>query len=299
MYEQLTKQFELYSSFNNTTNWTRKDGDALLFECLRGCIKGQHPLIESAFDGELWYRQPQQYKVSSRPIWSQIEDLLWHWLRGGYTLDQSIHLTWNRQSTISRDMLLGLAWWAYFNNRLDVSEQVIEHALRNLGVMGNGDPTKTIISPALLSTFAWVSYRLGGLSRPWLRLFKPSSKVQVGYQAHLQVLHHGLRSIMDAPHDKSIFFKQYKRNSHNALFAFFDCRYDKAISTLYDTRWFPTDRLPAKADRFESWLWQRDFGSDWFPDTETYETYENHNGADFMFAYALLFNKLKKPIKIR
>src|SRR5690606_36989106 len=75
--------------------------------------------------------------------------------------EEIVKENWYKGSTISRDMLLGLAWYAWCNKRLDISEGVIKYALKNWGVMGEGDPARTNIMPNLFSTFCWISYRLG------------------------------------------------------------------------------------------------------------------------------------------
>lgn len=234
--------------------------DSLLFSGLLGSVPGTAVFINAAFDASSgqWQRRPLN-------------------LPACYP-DHS-------KSSISRDMLIGLAWYAYTNNRLDISEQVIRYALAHYFVMGQGPLSRTFMTPGLLSTYAWISYRLGGPSRPWLRyLPQIESKSVTDYQAHLSVIHIILRNKLTGK-DKygDLLAFHADREPENALFQFAAGRVDKAYTILNNKQYFPDDRLPRKSDRKAEYLWQRDYGDNYKPgDSE-----KILSGADFLFVYAL------------
>src|SRR5687768_2231383 len=122
--------------------------DSLLFTSLTGCVPQVEVNIGAAFDGELWHRRPVD-----KPCF-----------------DCNTGENLGSKSSISRDMLMGLAWYCYHNKRLDISEQIIKHAMSNWGLMGKATDIKTLwsrcqIMPSLFATFCWISYRLGGPCR--------------------------------------------------------------------------------------------------------------------------------------
>lgn len=236
--------------------------DSLLFSCLVGCVPGINVNVWAAFDGEKWHRRP---------------------------VSQGCCYPKESASTTSRDMLVGLLFFAYVNKDLAISESIISYALKHFGVMGKGPLSRTLMTPSLLSTAAWVSYRLGGPSRAWLRWIPYiGSKNVADYQAHIQVLHLLLRQRLGATRSveaSTCYGYHEHRQFRNGLFLYAcDYRYS-AHATIEHALEFPVGRLPTSADRKEGWLWQRDYGPDWLP-AEGPVKY--HTGGDFLFLYALL-----------
>lgn len=236
--------------------------DSLLFSGLIGCVPEIKVDIEAAFDSDkqTWQRRPIEnpcYPCGSK-------------------------------SSISRDMLLGLAWYAWFNKRLDISEQVIKYALSHWLVMGEGLKSRTILMPGLLATYAEISYRLGGPNRWWLRYCPQiESTSMTGYQAHLSILHVLLRKELTG--NSSSLYKrtvkaQYERQPNNPLYAYAAGDIDKAVQLLSDERYWPSDRLPTERDREANWLFQRDEGEAWLPG------YGNkvYSGGDYIFLTYLI-----------
>lgn len=241
--------------------------DSLLFSGLVGCVPGIQVNIEAAYDraSGQWHRRP-----CSKPCFPE-----------------------HSKSTISRDMLLGVLWYSYFNKRLDISEQIIKYALKNLFIMGQAVDIKTklgrcLITPGLLSTAAWVSYKLGGPSRPWLRYIpQVESKSVVGFQAHLSVLHILLRNTLTGKEDNlDVIKKHYDRNPNNPLFCIANKKYEEAEKSLMNDDLWPSDRLPTNQDRREPWLLQRDHGKDWWPDASS--EVKTYSGGDLIFCCWLL-----------
>lgn len=263
LYLNLIKQTQDESGFIMATHC-----DAVLFSGLVGCVPGVKVDLDKAFDKATgqWHRRP-----CDKPCYPA-----------------------HSASTISRDMLLGILYFAYFQKRLDISEQIIKYALNNFGIMGQAKDLKTLlgrclISPGLLGTAAWISYKLGGPSRPWLRLLPVSpSKHVVGFQAHLTVLHILLRNKLTNKNNyKEVLAYHYKRQPNNPLFALGAGDYNAAESILNDSSLWPEDRLPTNRDRAEGWIIQRDYGPNWKPDLDDTNIIM-HSGGDYLFLKFLL-----------
>lgn len=230
--------------------------DSLLFTALVGCVPRVNVNIDAAFDGKLWHRRP-----CDRPCYPQ-----------------------HSKSTISRDMIVGLLWYAWCNGRLDISESIVKHALSNWGVMGKGVLSRTLISPSLLSTAAWVSYQLGGPSRSLLRAIPVTGGIKTDFEAHLHVLHLALRSRLTGSRGHDSTLAEYAdRNRNNALFQIAAGRTTEGARILNDALLFPETRLPTASDRKTPWLWERDYGLDWRQSNSS----KVHSGGDYLFAYSL------------
>jgi len=246
-----------------------KHCDSLMFTSLLGCLPDMVIDIDAAFDKNtgMWHRRPLECPCYPK----------------------------HSKSTISRDALLSLAWFIYYNNRLDLSEQVLSYAFSHWLKMGKGTGlegwSRIIMTPSLLATYAWVSYRLGGPSRAWLRWIPVSfgPKLMKGFQAHLQVLHILLRRNLTgelSATDKHILKEQAKMNSKNALFQYANDNIEEAKLLLENEQWWPADRLPTRGDRKAAWLFERDFGSDWEATSDNPN--KIHTGADFLFCNWLI-----------
>lgn len=68
------------------------------------------------------------------------------------------------RSTISRDMLLGVYWWAWEHQDLGLLERMWDYGVRHFWRMGRGRywGADTIMNPAMISTLAQMIYVLGG-----------------------------------------------------------------------------------------------------------------------------------------
>ena len=274
----LQDKFNFYLSniktFQDDHGFIGSDGcDSLLWTGLSGCVPDIKVDIDSAFYKvkDEWHRRPCE-----NPCFPN-----------------------HSASTISKDMLIGLAWYAYFNRRLDISEGIIKHALSHWCIMGEAKTLKDkfgacLLTPGLLATYAEISYRLGGPNRWWLRYFPQyESSSVVDFQAHLSVLHIYLRKLMGVKIGwmaRRCLKSQYKRQPHNALFALANDDKFSAAQLLDVEMWWPTNRLPSTAGRGEMWLHQRDYGKDWKPNL-TINPPKVFSGADLLFAYWLLTRK--------
>lgn len=257
--------------------------DSLLFSCLAGCVEGIEVNVAAAQRSGQWFRRPLEYTTQVN---------LGEIVSSGYP---ECYECGGSKSTISRDQLLGLAWYAWCNKRLDISEGVIKYALAHFGIMGKGVISRTFIGFGILSTFAWISYRLGGPSRYWLRILSADLGITagvVGFAAHLQVLHVHLRSeITGNQRDRELAIKiahvHALRTEHNNTY--FNYVANVIGSLLQYNELFPEDRLPTEMDRVSGWLWERDPGLDWQPTEDNTE----HTGGDFLWAAAWDLGKIK------
>lgn len=284
--------------------------DSLLFSSLIGCIPGIEVDIGAAFEEKTgrWLRKPKWFGLcynpdlepNKRPFWYRAK-LAWKFYRAGQSKDALTYLL-GAGSTISRDMLLGLAYYAWYNKRLDISESVINYALSHWGFMGEGDLSRINIMPSLFATYCWISYKLGGPSRAWARWIPNDfgAKTQ-GFQAHLQVLHILLRKDLTgkiSEKDEKILKYHWKREPYNPLFRIAVKDYMGALNILSDERFWPSDRLPTELDRKSQWLPERDFGDDWLGIKGEGTGYKAkvHSGGDFLFCYWLIFKDFRsKP----
>lgn len=256
--------------------------DSLLFTSLLGCVPSQRPSIYRARAGQQWFRRPVIYRSClsdgwDRTTWERIKECL-----KARSVDPDVlkKIFDRGSSTISRDMLLGLAWYAFHKKQLYVSESVIRYALKNRLIMGSGTISRTFLGLGLLSTFAWISYRLGGPSRPWLRWIPwESTKGLGGFQAHLQVLHALLRRQVTGKDFKSTFSHYATKQQRNPLFLIANGEFSKAKEVLMCECYWPNDRLPTSEDRKTEWLPMRDEGDDWKPS----EAGRTHSGGDLLF----------------
>lgn len=197
-------------------------------------------------------------------------------------------------------MILGVLYSAYYNKDLQLSESIVKYAFKHFGIMGKGVLSRTLITLSLLSTAAWVSYKLGGRPRKWLRCIPYIGGNNVkGFEAHLQVLHLLLRKEMntfDSKNYKSKYFSSHVvRNPDNALFLY-ACDYlALAEDALDNEKLFPVDRPPNSRDRKEFYLWQREKEKDWLP--SDVKPAIRHAGLDYLFVSWLILTRYGGAIK--
>lgn len=242
--------------------------DSLLFSALIGCVPGVKFDPYAAFDLETyqWYRRPRQYPECLEC--------------GGAA------------STISRDMLLGLLWWAWAHRHREIPARLVDYAKQHYGIMGQGERSRTFIS-GLIGTAAQLEYQLGGRNHRVLRriplLDIPGTTTD--YQAHLSVLHTLLRERMGcttSTRAQTIYQPQRLRQPKNPLFLYASGRDAEAEMELMNPHVWPEDRLPTTENYHDPWPIQRDAGQDWSPSVPR----QQRTGGDFLFVSALLLDLL-------
>jgi len=196
------------------------------------------------------------------------------------------------KSTISRDMFLGLLWYIWEYQRLDLAEALFAYGEAHDWVMGEGDISRIYFTPGLQATLAEIIFRLGGEDHYAYRAIPQSWAKNTGFAAHLDALHILLRGeLTGSIEEKALEVLQYNytRAPENALFSYAWHRYSdgdqsETYSRLLNEAWWPADRLPTSADRCEGWITQRDPGTDWEP----CDGGKTHSGGDFLFVARLL-----------
>ncbi len=162
-------------------------------------------------------------------------------------------------SSISRDMLTGIMWWIWKNNRLDLAIDMMEYARSHNYIMGSGDPARVLLMPNLTKLLADIIYQLSNKEVDYLSerlLLVPVYSARLAdYEAHIQMwqilldgeVNGGLR-----PSEFNVIRAQYERRSDNPLFAAANARwisgdFTRALRDLLDPRW-PDDRLPERSE---------------------------------------------------
>lgn len=249
--------------------------DSLLFSGLIGSLPEVKVNIEAAYDKKtgLWLRRPIDC-----PCFDCIDNI-----------------DLGAKSSISRDMLLGLAYFCFYNNRKDIAEQVVKYALSHWLIMGKAIDKKNLLSrclitPGLLATFALISGKYKWLH--WVPAEPPFSPTQKGYKAHLQVLHRLLRHKIKGtnPRRDKILREQATKQPQNPLFLAALGQYSLAEKKLLDERLWPSERLPTSHDRKAQWLPMRALGPDWKPDLVHQE--KEFSGGDFLFVAAFILGRI-------
>jgi hypothetical protein len=239
--------------------------DSLLFSGLYGAGGGVVDLRAARDESGMWHRRPLAYPECYGE---------------------------SSKSTISRDMMLGVLWYIWETQDLELAEELFAYGKTHEWIMGDGNLWRIYFTPGLQATLAELIYRLGGPDYYAYRAIPQSYSRNVDYAAHLDVLHILLRGELTGKLEKSakdVLEYNFKRESKNALFSYAWHRYsdgnqDDTYALLLNEAWWPSDRLPTSADRCEGWLLQRDEGEDWAPCDDD----KTHSGGDFLFVAKLL-----------
>jgi len=204
----------------------------------------------------------------------------------------------NSKSSISRDMLLGLQWYAWGNKNLRILKNLWDYGTEHTWVMGKGAPSRILFTPNAQALLAEGIYRLGGTDHFIARAIPVVRGKNEGFQAHLDYLSILLRAEYEGKMDAdslSLMGHHLNRQPRNSLVSYIyhrytDGVYDQAVNTLLDSQLFPEDRLPTSADRKTPWLWERDDGPNWKP--RIGGDVHSHPGGDFLFMAHLILRDL-------
>lgn len=236
------------------------DCDALLFNALYG-FGVDIPSIEAFFDSESgkWFRTPSKQCYEEG--------------RSG--------------STISRDMLIGVMWWAWKHDRIDLLERLRRYGQEHDWIMGQGSIDRTYFTPNFQMTlYVLLNRDYKGPPELWVDPIKD-------HQRHVVALNIVLRGEKQGwiNHEMLALLELfYSENPSNALFSygvgrFRDGKQAETINILLNPVWFPSDRLPSASDRCGRWLWERtDSHENWSP----CQGDKIHSGGDLIFIAELL-----------
>ena len=206
----------------------------------------------------------------------------------------------NNGSTISRDMMWGIAWYCWLKRDLKLAQSTYEHIKKHSYVMGFGDPARLIMMPALEQVFCLMIEALGGPKQGLGKyLWSPFPKSLEGYEVHLLMLQVLLLGEIRGWIPKAAFeaVKAYaEKYSFNPFFLyvyhlFLDGDMTRVYQGLMNTQIWPNDRLPTNQDRYSDWVNQRTDPKDWKPEPVSYVIH--HSGGDFLHLAYLVLEKLK------
>jgi hypothetical protein len=213
------------------------------------------------------------------------------WLRRPASLPECFANGLSR-STISRDQLLGVLWWAYRYKQVGVLERLWTYGQARDWFMGddNASGTHTLLTP-IVPLLSRLRNNLNGknLDSFWssLPLASEGDQTKTGFESHLQVL----QLLLDkkfrngySPLTLSVINKQSQRQPNNPLFQYAAGNVSGAVDLLLNESVWPADRLPESSDRFSPWVLERDDGPNWRPGGEP----KKHSGADLLFVVYLI-----------
>lgn len=256
--------------------WDR-ECDALLFASLQTSAEQKTFDIESARDSSgQWHRRPQ---------WADCE-------------------TGPNDSTISRDMLMGLLVYALNAKRLDIVEDLWDYGQAHstavpyvwkMGSDNRSNDNRTYTVPGLVQLMAKIIAHLGG-TRHEVELAIPQVYgSEPGFPSHLTMLHIYMNGKIDGQIGSNQLDVLRSIRSHspnnplaNALIGkYTDGDQSRTLEVL--SIW-PADRLPTSMDWQSDWRTQRADGDPSFqPGTDN----NPHAGGDYLFVAALLLGYIQ------
>lgn len=246
--------------------------DGLLFTSLRSVSCGDIDVAN--FEGEpgRWYRNPKHDCFIPGEV--------------GHGAD----------STISKDMMLGLAYNLWKTKNLAAINRTIDYGVKHSWVMGEAQDdlttaSKCLMSPNLISLYYDIQGKLNGT-----KLTDGSGDafgINTGFRAHLDVisilLSGSVRGAITSG-ELATLKAQAERQPRNALFQAAYSRYTdgnqgKAEAILLNEAMFPHQKLPTTDNHCSDYLWSDDDEpKDWAPCPDRKETWE---GFDLIVAAAV------------
>lgn len=263
--------------------WVSTGCDALLFSSLYASTK--QPL-DSFFDVDL-ARGSREGLWLRRPV---DEGLCYDPAKAGQTQPSA--------STISKDMLLGLTFYAWRAKRVDILKELVSYGESHNWVMGEpaSEVGRVVMTPSMAGLIYQALYRLDGVDRTARHIPDVYPSGLTGYQAHLQVTSILLRGeVSDQPgisDDALARLKEHAaKNDKNPYYAAALAVYTgdarAAVDLLSDDSEWPDGELPDEQDHCQAWVVQRDQDdSAWQACQEADK--DTIYGADFVFSADLL-----------
>jgi hypothetical protein len=274
-------QLEAYKQKAADPDYFRSSGDGLLFACLQSVATGRDfDISEYMHENGQVFRNP--------------------------AMAAGTHKLGPRESTISRDMFVGLFCYCLHFGRADILEKVAAYGWKHNWKMGQenrrfeftllgrkfsvlGD-NRVWFTPGLILLFYALLASLRGrhlLSIVLVNIWQPIGSTP-GYPSHLSMLHIYLNRRIrgnTAAWEHKVLDRILKHSPRNALALALRGWTDDARQELA-TQW-PTDRLPTMHDWTEEWRTQRadnDKGIVWGRPGDI----KPHSGGDLLFVEHVL-----------
>lgn len=245
--------------------------DGLLFTSLRaiGCKDVDMSVFE---DNGRWYRDP----------------------------DHACGPSSDSDSTISKDMMVGLFNYLAWSGDLNATNRTVEYGKAHDWIMGECKDevtklSKCLLSPGLVGNLLDLQKVLKNALGINTNRQTEAIGVNTGFLAHLDVLHALFSSLLYGAitdQEKMMLKSQADRQPRNALYQaayhmFEDGNQQVAVDLLLDESRFPDKGLPGPKNYCTEYLYQRDEDpSDWSPCADT--NGELYSGTDFIFAAAII-----------
>jgi hypothetical protein len=201
------------------------------------------------------------------------------------------------RSTISRDALLSVMWWAWSNSDLATLERLWAYGAAHSWRMGRGRlaGADTLANPNIVSLLAHSIYALGGRPPAWALAIIPAWAADVeGYERHLQVAQITLwgEVVGSIPAGAAELLAQHAASQpgNPVMRAASDRWLGTQLSGQpLDTRLWPADRLPTSEDRCSAWVAMNDRDENGWKACPTES--ETHTGGELIFAQRILRGK--------
>ncbi len=198
------------------------------------------------------------------------------------------------RSTISRDMLLGVLYYAVYNKDLEILEDLVDFGTKRNWVMGsdNTGGFHTIMNTKMLSLLGRSIEYLGSESKLAYLPISFNANCE-GFTCHLTALQIGLLAkINNSVSDKNlkVLKKLKNKNPNNLLYNTLYHKYaDGNFSSVYKLMdKYPLDRLPNNTDWSDDWPPQRD---DDDPGLLPGAQKKQHSGGEILFIFSILRDK--------
>lgn len=255
--DPLSIKMSLYESLQDTVRdpygFIESDQcDSLLFTALASFNKPVNIRIARSENGQ-WFRTPdhlcyQNYienlQHADDPTWTPLKP--------------------DSKSSISREMLLGVMWYAYIHSDLQLVESIYGYAIEHNWVMGDGLINRTTMSTSMMATLSQLIYKLGGRDHAERLLPVTWLPGATDFERHIQAWHILLRIRVYDTIEESAFKRLdsfVESQPNNPLYQYATNNVEQAIEILNSSPHYPNDRLPTSSDRCEPWLIQRDSDS--------------------------------------
>lgn len=211
------------------------------------------------------------------------------WYRRPTSLPECYSVGLSR-STISRDQILGLLWYAVAQKRLDIVQNLWDYGQSRGWVMGDGrlDGVDTVLNSNMVVLLAKAEAFLGGREHLERNLPIVETDACAGFECHLTVLQVLLEDAMSGKTLASnieVIKKIAQANPKNPLLQyayhrFLDGQYQPVVDLMLNS-FYPANRLPTSVDVCSAWPMQRTDGDDSLKPCPN----ENltHSGGDFIF----------------
>lgn len=274
-------QWETYRKLAPGPEYFRESGDGLLFASLQAIGTGK-PL------------DIREYMGTNGQVFRNL------------AMTKGVHILGPRESTISRDMFMGLFCYCLHFGRLDILRTIASYGWRHWWKMGVENRKLDIsflgrkfqilsdnrvwFTPGLvILLYALLAHLRGksGLAKLLTNIWQPLGTTP-GYPSHLTMLHiylnYRIRGNLVSWEQKALrdIIQHSPRNPLALALAGWK---DEAFQELQNT--WPKDRLPNKRDWTEEWRTQRadnDVGIVWGNPNDI----TPHSGGDLLFVYHVL-----------